>query len=176
MYVKSVFVGELDWQSHENNNYCLPPTWPGFDSCIDTVCGLSLLILYSTLIDFSQATPVFPSLGKLIFLDFSWFYSYCPHSAWDFNKVIIVIVSSSDSSKSSVVVLVVIIIIIIIIIIVTIIITFSLLSILSGRMGGLHVLLCFHQTVVFSRENNKRNGWLVHLLSHFDNIEVHCCC
>ena len=70
MYVKSVFVGELDWQSHENN-YCLPPTWPGFDSCIDTVCGLSLLILYSALIDFSQAMPVFPSRCKLVCLDFS---------------------------------------------------------------------------------------------------------
>ena len=70
MYVKSVFVGELDWQSHANN-YCLPPTWPGFDSCIDAVCGLSLLILYYALINFSQATPVFPSLDKVIFLDFS---------------------------------------------------------------------------------------------------------
>ena len=110
MYVKSVFVGELDWQSHENN-YCLPPTWPAFDSCLDTVCGLSLLILYSGLIDFSQATPVFPSRGKLVCLDFS----YCLHSARDFNKVIIVIVSSNGSNIISVVLVIIIIIIIIII-------------------------------------------------------------
>ena len=40
----------------------LPPVWPGFDSGLGVICGLSLLLVpVLALRGFSPVTPVFPS-------------------------------------------------------------------------------------------------------------------
>lgn len=39
----------------------LPPMWNGFDSGLDAMRGLSLLVLYPALGDFFPSAPVFPS-------------------------------------------------------------------------------------------------------------------
>ena len=46
----------------------LPPMWPGFKSCVDAMCGLSLfLVLSLALRGFSLHTLVFPSPEKPTF-------------------------------------------------------------------------------------------------------------
>ena len=51
--------------------------WPKFDSAVDAICGLSLLVLYSAMRGFSSGIPVSPSHQKpkvdLICCDFVWF-------------------------------------------------------------------------------------------------------
>ena len=58
----------------------LPPLCPGFDSVLDsvlnTVCGLSLLVPFSSLRGFSWGCPVFPSYQK------PWFDLISCHSRW----------------------------------------------------------------------------------------------
>ena len=49
-------LNSCGWPSGEST--CLPPMWPGFNSALGVICGLSLLVL---------CTPVFPSHQKPTF-------------------------------------------------------------------------------------------------------------
>ena len=55
------WVREQGWCSGDST--CLPSIWPELNFPVHhhTVCGLSLLVLYSVLRGFSLATPVLPS-------------------------------------------------------------------------------------------------------------------
>ena len=57
---QEIKIKEQGWRSGESTR--LPPSWPGFESWRDAICGLSLLLVLSLAPGgFSPGTPVFPS-------------------------------------------------------------------------------------------------------------------
>ena len=58
---KPICLSEQGWRSGESTR--LPLVWPGFNSGVDAICGLSLLlVLFVAPRGFSPGTPAFPLL------------------------------------------------------------------------------------------------------------------